>query len=77
MLLILLFQCCFAYQNWRNWKQAKATESVKPRSYHGKNDYRWEIAGNQITVTFCYVFRQIFIRAVKPLTLGDPESANI
>ena len=46
MLLILLLHSCLAYQNWRNWKQAKATESVKPRSYHGKNDYRWEIAGN-------------------------------
>ena len=45
--VILLLQTVTANQrqNWRNWKQASATQSVKPRSYHGKNDYRWEIAG--------------------------------
>ena len=25
--------------------EAQGTQAVKPRSYHGKNDYRWEIAG--------------------------------
>jgi len=46
LLLLILVQSIKSNPNWkRNWRQSKATESVKPRSYHGKNDYRWEIAG--------------------------------
>jgi len=45
VILVLQIVTANQRQNWRNWKQASATQSVKPRSYHGKNDYRWEIAG--------------------------------
>ena len=38
-------------QRWRNSPpMASGSEfAVKPKSFHGKNDYRWEVAGKYIT----------------------------
>ena len=38
-------------QRWRNSPPlASGSEfAVKPKSFHGKNDYRWEVAGEYIT----------------------------
>ena len=49
--VILCLDICLVRAQRNGWRHAKktkspSTESMRPQSFHGKNDYRWEISGN-------------------------------